>query len=386
MSESPVTLLEPFRYFADRASAIRPLGGSAPSPDPKYGFHTEYYPFKPGPLVIHVSFEGLTVSHGELCVQLQAYSPGRSSSVSLVDSTRQELAAVLGGDAEIILRTHAVADVTYALYGYFSGATDACATSIRIEAREMGSGETDTFERTSFGTDAIEYPSRLVDGSAPSFADPVSQPMTRFQLSEPTYRELLETLGHAADSSPRNWCRAFIVQALDRYGMLKPGARGLCLTDGEDSLCASLAQAGCTIVAPEDAVDPDGSLSEKLRGFDFLWSTGRVNQFKTIGAAKWFMEGAMHCLRPGGLAVHMFDTLPELVSVEDEQRHAINRRDVERLAVTLIARSHEVAQLKFGTGGDEHAPLAITVGGGPAEGKAADLTPFGLIARKGLRP
>ena len=107
--------------------------------------------------------------------------------------------------------------------------------------------------------------------------------------------------------------------------------------------------------------------------FDFLWSIDAVVR-PTIGETSDLVEALMRCLRPGGLAVHV---LPFVPSVEQrggvDRPGALMRKDVERLALTLISRNIETAQLKIAC--DD--PLL----GDTASGISA-VSAFGLVFRR----
>ncbi|WP_340315020.1 hypothetical protein [Rhizorhabdus argentea] len=388
-SQAAVREIDAFSYLASIASAIKPLGGPEPSPDPKYGFHTQYLEFRPGRVVFTIRFDALKAARGELRVQLQAYSPGRQS-VSLVDATAGSMAALAQDGGELTLRMHAVAGVTYAIYGYFPQGTDAIASGVLIEARELGADGSnvpaEALEPTRFGTNALDHPHRLVDNGPALFDAPVSQPMTSAQLREGAFSTRSSAVQERGATESETWSRAFLLQVLDVYGLLRPGARGLSLSGQDHALDLALSGDDCTTISFDRAVEMNGQLPDDLRGFDFLWSMGTVGAFDSVGAAADFVERAMHCLRPGGIAVHLFPlALQSTRPTASGGVVSIGRADVERMALTLIARGNDVAQLKFGSGDGGDAPLAVE---GPQVGneraRSSGKVPYGLIARRAI--
>jgi len=389
--------LDPFGFLIGHASAIKPLGGAERGPDPRYVFHTPYVPFRPGRVIFTVHLDRLQATFGELRVNINAFVPGSGRDAIFVTSSRVQLADKAAMQRGIVLSILAVAGATYAAYGFCLDGTDARAEGIRITAEEVDSGDEATGDvpllPTSFGDQQVHTPIRLVDDNAPSLQDPVSQPMTADQLGEAAFGRWAAALSQRG-APPRNvWPVAFVAQALDRYGMLRAGARGLALGQDAAALAPILAASGCNALlsaispnhdlpvewnalpcSPIDAEPgPSGllpgvalSLADEppeLRGFDFLWSVGLAGHRYRAGDFGSFLIEAMGPLRPGGYAIHMFD----LATGPGAPPEAVSRREVERIAVTLISRNFSVAQLNFATGTALEEPCV----------------PFGLIVRKG---
>lgn len=394
--------LDPFTFFLGYRSAIKPLGGPVKGPDPKYAFHTEYHEYRPGALIFQVTLHDLTVTYGELGIHLNAYVPGSGNNASLATAARFSMTELsrTGGTFEV--KIHAVKGVTYAIYGYLMDGTDAQAGAITIVVRELGVLEAagvpaEAFEPTRFGNIDLQRPGNLIDDRrAPSFLDPVSQIMTQAQLSEDSFAALRDEIGQRDADDRMIWQQAFVLQALGRYGFLISGARGLCLGEegmdvislligrnhavvaGVDDICTARAD---HILLSQREMD-FAKLPDDLRGFDFLWSIGTADRMGGAREASLFVENAMRCLRPGGLAVHLMD-----LSIMDQRpanpavgRSALYRQEIARIAVTLISRSHEVAQLNFGIAGSE-ASLGKRVSA-IAEDISVPTIPFGLIARR----
>ena len=390
--------LDPFGFQIGHASAIKPLGGSERGPDPRYVFHTPYIAFRPGRVTFTIRFDKLQASFGELRVHINAFVHGSGRDAIFVTSSRLDMTDRAAAERGMTISILTVAGATYAAYGFCPEGTDARAAGITITAEETGGADDITAGElllpTQWGTQALETPARLVGDGPVLLCDPVSQPMTGSQLAEPEYRQWATALQSAVDDSRTTWPLAFIAQALNRYGMLQPSARGLALGQRAAALAPVMAAHDCHAMvatvrpqpgdaginwdalpcAPIDAPSgPDGHLRSvplsiadqpaQERGFDFIWSLGAASRLNITGDTASFLTGAMMMLRPGGYAVHMFD----LATGDGAPPTAIPRAEVERIAVMLISRNFSVAQLNFASDVALEQPA----------------TPFGLIVRKG---
>ncbi len=385
--------LDPFGFMEGHGSAIRPLGGKDRSPDPRYAFHTLYVDFDPGRALITIHFDQLRASFGELRVNINAFIPGSGRDAIFVTSARLHLDDKVAVERGISIPFMTVAGATYAAYGYVTDGTDAQASGITIRAEliESADAAVPALLPTTIASIPLEMPSRLVVETPPSFAVPVSQVVTDAQLAEPDFAHWAAKLAPRPGDPVAAWRLAFVAKALDGYGMLRPGARGIGW--GEESLALSrlLATAGCdALLAPAPAPsdegfawiphegrqlagepDPDGKLPviavalgeepADRRGFDFLWSIGMVERSYAAATGASSLIEMMAVLRPGGFAVHVFDVD---LDNRDDSDACLQRAETERLAVTLIARGFSVVQLNF-------------EGDGPRR-----ILPFGLIVRK----
>ena len=86
-----------------------------------------------------------------------------------------------------------------------------------------------------------------------------------------------------------------------------------------------------------------------------------------------FVEDSLVCLKPGGVAVHMlrFDLDPQAVRSAGGGPLTVTATEAGRLALILISRGHQVAQLKLATAEallDERTTESTTM--------------FGLVVRK----
>lgn len=351
--------IDPFGYHPDRRSAVFPLGGDVPSLDPKYVFHTNYIMCRAGQIIFNLRFENIRASSGELCIQLQSYRAGDSVGVLLVNSTRRSLTQLAGEDLELSIDTYAVDGVSYALYGYVSESTDAEARSLTISLREMeGSSPRDPALFPVAGsacTDiTIDRPTRLVSTSQASFSAPVSQAVTRAQLSEDIYLQIAAEQG--LEPNAQSWPTLFALRAIEIFGLAQPGARGLCLGDTSQLLGSILRRHGC-VTPSDEAADP-------AEGFDFAWSIHEtISQDFRLGFAA-FVEDGMRNVLPKGVAVHL---VPVASLRAEGPGTALNTMDIQKAALTLIARGYDVVQLNF-QGCEGLAP--------------GETSPFGLIVQR----
>lgn len=174
------------------------------------------------------------------------------------------------------------------------------------------------------------------------------------------------------------WEFVAILQTLYEQGVLEPGARGLGFGTADEPLPSYLAGLGLSLVATDlpgeterdrlfnpkfvdsAAFDERVEISNldlrrlddpTLRGFDFCWSSGVLNNFHALDEAADAVIGAMDVLRPGGVAVHTTDfAFAEDMPFSPKGGLAFPRRFFERLADQLNGRKHEVAALDFGLG------------------------------------
>lgn len=408
MTESTVQELTPFNFFAGYRSAIRSLGGAIQGPDPKYAFHTEYREFRPGSVIFRVALDNLTISFGDLEIHLNAHVPNSGKNALKANGSKITVDELQQRGGRFEISVYAVKGVTYGLYGFFPDGTDATASGITITVEEVGPTEEgdvplEAFEPTRFGVDNFAHSQRLVECErAPVFSNPVSQVMTPGQLDEAAFVLIRSELG-LSGAGPDIWRKTFILQALKQYGFFESGAKGLCLGDQDTDLAALLADRGSSILFGIDphreprlgmvdippgaflsAVEMDyADMAANLRGFDFLWSVGTSNHMGGARQARMFVEQAMRVLRPGGLAIHIIDILSLMkpAPVEDRAlpRDLLERDDIIRIAIMLISRSNEVAQMNF----DDWVRTTEQTQKTQTVPKVADALPFGLIVRKG---
>ena len=203
------------------------------------------------------------------------------------------------------------------------------------------------------------------------------------------------------------WEWAFIYQALVERGLLAPGKRGLGFGVGREPLAAAFAAQGCQITAtdldPASAAaqgwvesqqhaphlealnelglcDPDefhrlvtfeyadmNQIDPRYAGqFDFTWSSCSFDHCGSIGLGQHFVMNQMHCLRPGGVAVHTteFNLSSNDATLDDASVVLFRRRDIETLVYALRDHGYVI-------------DIDLTPGTGPIE-TFVDVPPYQL--------
>jgi hypothetical protein len=434
-TEATALDLDPFSFFAGTASRVTGLGGSSPGHDPSYVFHTPYVRAAPGRATFTVRFTGMVAKRGTLVLRVNMLPLEAGAHARLVTSERVQLNRLIAQqNGEISLTFEAFRNVSYAIYGSMSddGQVSADALTVTLDRPDDGSeyrGALAEARNTIFGTDRIRPSSQLLSTDRATMADPVSQMCTSNQFDEPAYHEWAARLHEPVRRHRKQWEFIYILQALRRYGMIQPGARGLGFGVGREPLPALMAAMGATVVGtdlPPDHVDTaawfasgqHGSAIESLRrpdlcddatfaervsfvpadmtsipgelvNFDFCWSSCAYEHLGSIKAGLKFVEDSLQSLRPGGLAVHTteFNLTSNDETMDNAGTVIFRRRDMEQLALALISRGHEVAQIKLDTGDtplDQHIDMPPYSGDMQLKlvlGRFVT-TSFGLIVRK----
>lgn len=367
-------VLDPFSYVADMASSIVGLGGNGRPAENNYALHTPYVSAVEGVVHFTIEFQGLTATTGTLNLRVHMISSdGPHARLATAERVALNRLVLAGGRHRI--RFEALRGVTYALYGGIIGETDAAAISARVILdRPADPNASPDFaieaRNTTFGA-AGHAVSHLVSLLPPALGAPATQLATVSQLREPVARKRLETLGHNQGSAIEQWRSAYIMQALSIYGMAQTGARGLGLDYVSGPVARELAAIDVSIDITCCASDP-GAIGLALRrnqlgeaaefdehvtvrtaaldpiaadlvNYDFLWTDGAVDRLGNVAVGERFIEAALGCLRPGGLAVHVMRFDPN----DDGPALCFRRNDLERLCVVLISRGHEVAEFRI---------------------------------------
>ena len=420
--------LDPFAYLPGVASKIVGLGGNAPGHDSGYVFHTSYVPVGRGQATFTARFAGLRSKRGTLFLTVHMLSTESGAQVRLVATERILMNRLVARQGEASISFESFDDVHYALLGTIVDVTDAEAEGLTVtldlsqEDAEY-TGPPIEARNTAYGSNALRPRAHLVALEPATLAAPVSQACTPAQFAERAYRDWAERLDLGTVGSRRQWTFAYILQVLRQYGMLEPGACGVGFGVSDEPLPAFLAKTGVSAVAPhrvrqhdgpagglgtpldrrrapamiDDAAfdqlvsfhpaDP-GAIPRELVNFDFTWSTDAASRLGSIAAGLGFLRNSIRCLRPGGLAVHVFDfDLSHRGSIiETPAISLLRRNDVEQIALDLISRGHEVAQIKVEAGRLPWRQHVDLPGGSPAEILDATAgipnTAFGIVVRR----
>jgi hypothetical protein len=202
-----------------------------------------------------------------------------------------------------------------------------------------------------------------------------------------------EQTGNVVRPHRKLWEICAVLQALYEAGALEAGARGLGFGCGDEPIPSVLAKLGMDLVATDVSGVTERDLLFKprivdaetfdrrvevsnvdirrlddptLRGFDFCWSAGLMQDLGGMGEASDAIIGAMDVLKPGGVAVHTADfAFAEDMAFSPVGGMSYSRAFFEKLAEQLEGRGHQVTALDFGLG--DH----------PLDGYV-DLEPFGV--------
>jgi 2-polyprenyl-3-methyl-5-hydroxy-6-metoxy-1,4-benzoquinol methylase len=298
----------------------------------------------------------------------------------------------------------------------------------RYELLQRGLTEKKLVERYARAYTLRRKAARLLGGPPAPTLPLVSSMCRQDGLQSPVFRAWAERMHEPFKLHRKLWEFCYIAQALDERGMLRPGMRGVGFAVGQEPLPALFASMGCEVLATdlgeEDAqgtgwietnqhagslddlsrpeVCPPSEFARRvsfravdmnaipsdLRGFDFLWSSCSLEHLGSLRHGAQFIHNAMHCLRPGGWAVHTteYNLSSNGPTIEHGGAVIFRRRDLRLLAAELAAAGHEI-HLDFteGTRAEEYhvdrppytlSPhLRLELGGHVA-------TSFGLIIRK----
>ena len=418
-NEAPEPLeLDPFGFHPEASSRIRGMGGHGPTADPDYAFHTSYVEAAPGRAIFTIRFDGLQAKSGNLVLRVHMVSSEPGARARMVNSERIALNRLIAIGGEFSIMFEGFREVSFALVGQIHGETDASAEGLTItldrpadpNARADYGAEA---KGTIYGKTPLQPAPFLLSAARPTLADPVTQVATGEQLREPVAGGWMARLRPKGTSGPEHWRKVYTLQALRRYGMLEEGALGLGFERSASGMPAALAAMGTKIVAAfpsrsgsqpkpaalkRDLADRapcskavfDQNVSARvsswrripgdLVNFDFLWSTRANEALYSVAAAAQFVEDAMACLRPGGLAIHTFsyDLAPSGRKIPSTERVMLQQGDIERIALLLVSRGHEVAQFKI----DASDPILTHGVSEGAEHRTMDHTMVGLIARR----
>jgi len=418
-NEAPEPLeLDPCGFHPDASSRIRGLGGHGPTADPDYAFHTSYVEAAPGRAIFTIRFAGLQAKSGTLMLRVHMVSSEPGARARMVNSERIALNRLIAVGGEFSIMFEGFREVSFALVGQILGETDVSAEGLTITLDRPAdpnarAGYGAEAKGTIYGRTPLQPAPFLLSTAKPTLADPVTQVATGEQLREPVAGGWMARLRPKGTSGPEHWRKVYTLQALRRYGMLEEGALGLGFERSASGMPAALAAMGTKVVAAfpsrpgtqpkpaalkrdladrapcsKAAFDENVSarvgswrrIPDDLVNFDFVWSARANEALYSVAAAAQFVEDAMACLRPGGLAVHTFsyDLAPSGRKIPSTERVMLQQGDIERIALLLVSRGHEVAQFKI----DASDPILTPGVAVDAEHRAMDHTMVGLIARR----
>jgi SAM-dependent methyltransferase len=414
---SATTPIDPFGYWPHARSAFAGLGGDGDPPRPGYAFHTRYITAAGGPGTFTLILDGLQATRGELELFLHEL-PETATTRKVVQTIRLPLAELVRQGGRHAVTFNGRAGAGYALYGRLSDESDAAATSATAHfdnwaddahfVQRMRMGRARVFTRPSrvgapwwARSGPLERQGMILQRTA-TIADPITQMCTAAQFEEPVYAAWRERLRLPLHNHRKQWEFVYILQALTKFGMLREGSRGLGFGVGAEFLPAFFASLGCDVVAtdlPPDSQEASGwrdtgqhaealaslarpdlcsedafrrhvsfravdmtRIPADLTGFDFCWSACAYEHLGSIQAGLSFVKESVRRLRPGGVAVHTseLNLTSNGKTIDHDSTVLFRRRDMEQLALDLIAEGHEVTPFTYDMGDrplDEHVDM-----------------------------
>ena len=371
-------LLDPFEFHGYTASVITGIGGKTPNTDPSYAFHSCYVPVARGHAHFTIRFVNLRAKLGTLVLRVHMLSSVPGSVARMVTSERIQLNRLVHRGGEVTVRFEAFRNMTYAIMGLVAGETDAGADDVIITLdRPFDPAASDDqldmeFEDSRFGREDIRGSKYLVSAEPPSLARPGSQAATVSQLKTPEYEAWAKRLGAKTRNPLEIWGYAYVSQILAVYRLMGEGANGLVLGSVDPVWLQWARQEGVNLSLVSDA-SPEEALAapdcdyrqidleyppEDLVNFDFVCSFTACAQLDDAVAAVRLIERSLDMLRPSGFGIHVFGT--------GASSPHLDRIAIERTALTLISRGHQVAQL--------HPIMSLEA--------ASHAGAFGLLVRK----
>lgn len=232
---------------------------------------------------------------------------------------------------------------------------------------------------------------------------PVSRLCTQSELESSQFQKWARILREPHMNLHRKlweWC--FITEILDSQKMLQPGRSGLGFAVGREPLVSFFASRGVSILAsdldveraanagwvgsnehaasleilnerricPPDLfrdkvrfqeVDMNNFTESQLGQFDFVWSSCAFEHLGSLEHGLKYVQNAMACVKPGGLAVHTTEfNVGSNDSTHSEGGTVIyRRRDIEELVRRLKSDGHSI-KVKFNLG-DQPADYNVDV-------------------------
>lgn len=224
----------------------------------------------------------------------------------------------------------------------------------------------------------------------------VSEPQSRFildckactqaDIESRWFRYWCDEMQERSRFHRRLWEYAYTLQGLNAAGALEPGARVLALVDAAHPIPSYLAGKGVKVTLahgagaalPEPggfdrfyddrfADRPDylrsvehrsvdfGALPAGLEGYDALYSVDLAGRRGSIERGMAFVRAAMGALKPGGMAVHIFDFnyANDAQTIDDWGAVLLQRRHFEALRTALEQDGHEPSAADFSVGFQE---------------------------------
>ena len=361
--------VDPFCYFGAHASAIKGYGGENRSPDPQYCFHTHYLQVRPGSARYELRLKGARASQGQMTVRVHAYKPSVGANATLVAGARLDFGSDEKEDMTVSVKFHALRDIEYAFYGFFSEYSDLAVDGFSVVLDEP-EGEQD---------DYVEPPISAMQGQdGPSEVRPANA-LIHYEALEPdspvsqdcTWGQLAAMPGVLPESAPLDayqtqWRELICLAAMPAYGAVISGLDGWVVGPVSQSVRDHFVEAPYTMRFVDD--EPDKIARDEFADF-LLWPQGPS---EAMGLEeRWArVQSWLGRLKFGGLAViglryRHFDGL--ISSSLAAEHHGLTRNEIGQWALRLIGDGFSVAPLAYAdpkdlaVGEDQFAAFALIV-------------------------
>jgi hypothetical protein len=440
MTSTELRPVDPFGFWPGRASKLidrSDVASMLESAPQDYAFHTPYIFQSPGPFLFEGAFQDLDVARGDLILRIHALDIDETRQAECIAVETFPLKSLQSGGGAFKMTAIAEPETRYALVGTITNQTEAKASGLSLGVN--GQAATAEYKEaliaareTIFGQGSLFPGLYELRRSEPLLAEPVSQACTVPQFDEAIYRHWLGALHRPMHRHRKQWEFIYILQALEYYGALRLGARGLGFGVGEEPLPALMAARGCRVTATDLPMDdtrvadwsgsgqhssslaglsqptliPDEALvrsvefrpvdmtriPDDLTDYDFTWSSCALEHVGSIALGLDFIERSIACLKPGGIAVHTteLNLLSNDATIDHSGTVLFRRRDFEEITARLVLQGHEVMPLNFIAGStplddhidvppyssNEHFKLLMS---------RYLTTSFGLIVRRGAK-
>lgn len=414
-SDDPLPL-DPFGAHPHWASHIAGLGGTAAPDDPSYIFATLYCRPAIGTVTVTVRFHDLAGTCGTLLFEIKVRSVIPGSEPSRLDTVVVDIEELIAAHGIVELSFESFRNANYAIACSINDKTDLAASHISVTVDRRATEEQHgrnwdwsgnviaATRRTDIAPALIGK--SLTDLERPQLETPMSQPGVPAQCLEEVFGRAMHALGRNSVPSAENWSMAYILQAINRFGSEQDRSRMLAYGTGEGALLSHFASLGNEVVAMrhraamDEGSDPGrelnrlwvpalcseadffenthlvaGDIRHPVQAFrdqfDVIWTVGANREMTPDEFVNFVVGGLIH-VKPGGLAIHVFDYIDEPGEprrTDEQAAHALFRYDVERIAVLALSHHNEVVRLRF-----RH--------GLPPFGSGV-VMPFGLIILRG---
>ncbi len=344
--------VDPFSFFVGHESIIAGLGGSTPSSDGRYCFHTNYLDVKPGRAVFHVTIHRPRATFGELNIRVMALPSGRDASVAA--SLVIDLEGVEAHDLHRGLRFLAVDGVKYALFGFVSDSADLKAEALDVAIEEIGAahstakaavcGEATQPRLALSNLKSTSSTRRLLAERAPTPYFPFAQPMQNNGDTMNLLAKRWPLVGLDGSDTLDHWSSCMALQTLEAVGLVVPSSRGLLVDIADPGLIDTLKLGGCSIdLIQLDAEDVDLLALNYLEAdYDFVMVLAS-RQWQAGSRLETLCERVTECVVKAGFILM-------IVEIPGEGTAAAFRNRMQQLSLHCIGLGHDVMQLAFPQG------------------------------------